>query len=147
PLYHDMGLVGSLLTSLYAGTDAHIGRPSDFLMGPTEWLLQMTRTRATMTVIPNFAIDYLLRYLGDDEALAGVDLSALRCIYLGSEPINIDNLAAFCRRLAPVGLREGVIKPCYGMAEAVLMVSATAMDEDYRVVPRAGGIKAISVGR
>ncbi|MCA9637796.1 MAG: AMP-binding protein, partial [Myxococcales bacterium] len=147
PLYHDMGLVGSLLTSLYAGTDLHIARPSDFLMGPVDWLRHLSRSRTSITVIPNFAIDYVLRYLRGDEALAGIDLSALRHVYLGSEPINIDNLEAFSRRLAGFGLRPGAVKPCYGMAEAVLMVSSTGVEDEYRVVERPGGVRAISSGR
>ncbi|MCA9695510.1 MAG: AMP-binding protein [Myxococcales bacterium] len=147
PLYHDMGLVGSLLSSLYAGNNLHLARPVDFLMRPLDWLRHLSRTRSSFAVLPNFALDYVIRHLGDDAALAGVELSALRGIYLGSEPINIENLEVFRRRLAGFGLRPGVVKPCYGMAEAVLMVSSTGIDDDFRVVPRPGGVRAISVGR
>ena len=149
PLFHDMGLVGGLLSSLGVGHDVHIASPADFFMGSIAWLAHLSRLRISHTVIPNLAIDYCLRHLAtaDADDLADLDLSALRFVHLGSEPINIDNLAAFCERLAPYGLRRAAIKPCYGMAEAVLMVSSTPADRDYRLVTRANGLRAIATGR
>jgi fatty-acyl-CoA synthase len=149
PLFHDMGLVGGLLSSLRVGHDAHVASPADFFMGSLAWLAHLSRLRISHTVVPNLAIDYCLRHLAtaDADDLADVDLAALRFLYLGSEPINIDNLAAFCERLAPYGLRRDAIKPCYGMAEAVLMVSCTPADAAYRVVARPNGQRAIASGR
>jgi len=149
PLFHDMGLIGGLLSSLRVGHDAHVANPADFFMGSLAWLAHLSRLRISHTVIPNLAIDYCLRHLAtaDADDLADVDLDALRFVYLGSEPINIDNLAAFCEHLAPYGLRRDAIKPCYGMAEAVLMVSCTPVDAAYRVVTRPNGLRAIASGR
>jgi fatty-acyl-CoA synthase len=147
PLYHDMGLVGGLLTNIYAGCDIDLAQPMSFVMDPLGWLEQMSRSRATLAVIPNFAIDYSLKYLNESSAeeLKRLDLSALRAIFLGSEPINIPNLERFTQVLAPSGLRRNAIWPCYGMAEAVLMVSSVGT-EGWRVVVGPNGQPAISVG-
>ncbi|KFE62159.1 AMP-binding protein [Hyalangium minutum] len=147
PLYHDMGLVGGLLACVYGGCDIHISQPSSFLLDPMGWLEFMSRNRGTLAVIPNFAIDYSLKYLAelDEEELARLELSSLRAIYLGSEPINIPNLERFMALMGPRGLRRSAIKPCYGMAEAVLMVSC-AGPEGGRVVTAPNGQSAISLG-
>ncbi|WP_225408282.1 AMP-binding protein [Stigmatella hybrida] len=148
PLYHDMGLIG-LLTCIYAGVDAYVSQPVSFLMDPMGWLEFMSERRATLSVIPNFAIDYALKTMRELEPkhLARVELSALRNVYLGSEPINIPNLELFTEMLAPRGLRREAIKPCYGMAEAVLMVACVGRDEAWRAVTAPNGQQAISVGR
>ncbi|MBN1204789.1 MAG: AMP-binding protein [Myxococcaceae bacterium] len=147
PLYHDMGLVGGLLTAIYVGCDCHLAQPMSFLMDPVGWLEFMSKCRNTHAVIPNFAIDYALKTLGalDAEELARLELAALRTVYLGSEPINIPNLERFTELLGPRGLRRQAIRPCYGMAEAVLMVSC-AGPEGGRVVTAPNGRPAISVG-
>jgi fatty-acyl-CoA synthase len=147
PLYHDMGLVGGLLACVYGGCDIHLSQPSTFLLDPVGWLEFMSRHRGTLAVIPNFAIDYTLKYLAEveEEELARLELSALRAVYLGSEPINIPNLERFTALLRARGLRRSAIKPCYGMAEAVLMVSC-AGPEGGRVVTGPNGQPAISLG-
>jgi acyl-CoA synthetase (AMP-forming)/AMP-acid ligase II len=151
PLYHDMGLIGGLLTCVFGGHDIRLSQPAAFLMDPLGWLEFLSEHRCTLGVIPNFAIDYTLKQLQsedvDAELVERLDLSALRCVYLGSEPINIANLEDFTRRLAPRGLRHAAFKPCYGMAEAVLMVSCTPMERGWRVVTGLNGQPAISVGR
>ncbi|XXF75585.1 AMP-binding protein [Myxococcaceae bacterium GXIMD 01537] len=148
PLYHDMGLIGGLLTCVHAGHDIRLSQPATFLLDPLGWLEFLSEHRATLGVIPNFAIDYSLKQLQDADAeqLARLDLSALRSVYLGSEPINLANLEDFVRRLAPQGLRGEAFKPCYGMAEAVLMVSCTPMERGWRVVEAPNGQPAVSVG-
>jgi acyl-CoA synthetase (AMP-forming)/AMP-acid ligase II len=147
PLYHDMGLVGGLLTCVYAGCDTHLFLPANFLMDPMGWLEFMSQNRSTLAIIPNFAIDYSLKYLADVDAedLERLDLSALRGVYLGSEPINIPNLERFTALLRPRGLRRNAIWPCYGMAEAVLMVSCVG-PQGWRLVTAPHGQQAISLG-
>jgi acyl-CoA synthetase (AMP-forming)/AMP-acid ligase II len=147
PLYHDMGLVGGLLACIYGGCDVHVSQPQNFLLDPVGWLEFMSRQRSTLAVIPNFAIDYTLKYLADvdTEELKRLDLSALRGIYLGSEPINIPNLERFMALLGAQGLRRNAIWPCYGMAEAVLMVSCVG-SPGWRIVTAPQGLPAISVG-
>lgn len=148
PLFHDMGLIGGLLTSLLIGHDIHLASPAEFFMDPLGWLSHLSERRITHTLVPNLALDYCVRHLRDADPtdLAGLDLSALRAIYLGSDPINIDNLDAFTAALAAYGLPRRCVKPCYGMAEAVLMVSCTPPERDYRVVTRTSGQRSISSG-
>ncbi|MBJ6764246.1 AMP-binding protein [Myxococcaceae bacterium JPH2] len=149
PLYHDMGLIGSFLSTLTGGNDLHQSQPAAFLLDPMGWLEQLSTQRASHAVIPNFAIDYALKTLreADRQDLAKLDLSALRTVYLGSEPINIPNMHAFIDMLAPYGLRRDVFMPCYGMAEVVLMVAAAAPSKESRLVMAPNGQSAISVGR
>ncbi|ADO72915.1 AMP-binding protein [Stigmatella aurantiaca] len=147
PLYHDMGLVGGMLACMYGHCDSLLTQPMSFLMDPMGWLEFLSEHRGTLAVIPNFAIDYTLKILNGlgAEELRELDLSALRTVYLGSEPINIANLERFTVLLAPQGLRREAIKPCYGMAEVVLMVSCVG-EEGWRVVTGPHGQPAISVG-
>ncbi|HYI03050.1 AMP-binding protein [Hyalangium sp.] len=144
PLYHDMGLVASVLACVYGGCDIHIAQPTSFLMNPVGWLEFMSKCRTTLTIIPNFAVDYLLKYL-EAEELERLELSALRCCGLGSEPINIPNLERFMALLAPRGLQRTAIRPSYGMAEAVVAVACTG-SQPLRVITGPNGQQAISVG-
>jgi acyl-CoA synthetase (AMP-forming)/AMP-acid ligase II len=144
PLYHDMGLVAGLLACVHGGCDVHLAPPTSFLMDPVGWLEFMSKGRSTLSIVPNFAIDYLLKYLGEEE-LARLELSSLKCLGLGSEPINIPNLSRFLELLEPRGLRRQAISPSYGMAEAVVAV-ACAGAEGIRVVTGPNGQPAISVG-
>lgn len=129
PLYHDMGLLGGLLSSFILPNTAHLYTPEHFLVDPIQWLHEIGTQRITGSVIPNFGVDYALRYLrrADADQLKGLDLSGLRIIYIGSEPIDMAILDEFSERLRDYGFRRGVFQPCYGMAEAVLMV---AVDDD-----------------
>jgi fatty-acyl-CoA synthase len=147
PLYHDMGLIGGLLTGVYAGCDVHQAQPASFLMDPLGWFEFMSRCRSTRTIAPNFAIDYSLKYLADPEPerLARLELSALQRFYLSSEPINISNLETFSARLEPRGLQRRIFKPCYGMAETVLVVTCVG-PEGWWVTTGPNGQPAISVG-
>ncbi|MCX4747530.1 AMP-binding protein [Kitasatospora sp. NBC_01287] len=148
PLYHDMGLVGGLLSCFAIGCDLLLAEPVTFLFDPRGWWEQMAREHVIGTVIPNFAVDYSLKLMQDldPEELAELDLSGLRSIYLGSEPINLPNLNAFLDLMAPAGLRRDVFMPCYGMAEAVLLVASRPVGSEIRVVDAPSGVPAISVG-
>ncbi|HEV2345909.1 MAG TPA: AMP-binding protein [Actinocrinis sp.] len=149
PLYHDMGLVGGLLSCLARGCDLLLATPEVFLFDASGWWEHMARERVMGSVIPNFAIDYSLRMMESaaPQDIADLDLSGLRSIYLGSEPINVPNLEALLDLLAPAGLRRDVFMPCYGMAEAVLLVSSMPPGSGIRLVKAPSGVPAISVGR
>lgn len=149
PLYHDMGLIGGLLTCLAVGNDLLLSQPASFLMDPVGWFELISSEKVMGSVIPNFAIDYALKTLKDldAEAIQRLDLSRVRSIYLGSEPINIPNLEHFLALLAPCGLRRDVFMPCYGMAETVLMVASVPPGQTVRVITAPNGQPAISVGR
>ncbi|WP_406205763.1 AMP-binding protein [Kitasatospora sp. NBC_01560] len=149
PLYHDMGLVGGLLSCFAVGCDLLLAEPIGFLFDARGWWEHLAREGVMGTVIPNFAVDYSLRQLQDvdPEEIAAIDLSAVRAIYLGSEPINLPNLHAFLDLMAPAGLKREVFMPCYGMAEAVLLVSTRPAGSPVRAVDSPAGVPTISVGR
>jgi len=142
PLFHDMGLVGVLMSSLVAGMRVHMMRPAELLLHPWRWLELCSEVKATLTVAPNFGYELLLRR---GKGPAGLDLSALRAMLNGSEPVLRRTLDAFEDRYAPAGLKKGSILPVYGLAENTLGVTFQALgapDPDLsihdRSVPSAG---------
>jgi fatty-acyl-CoA synthase len=119
PHFHDMGLVGCLLVSLWNGCDAHLFAPSFFVKDPAGWLAHFSRVRATIYSGPNFSYAYLADALGAEE-IAAFDLSSVRLAVNGAEPIDAQVMETFADRLAPAGLRPDVYFPVYGLAEVVL---------------------------
>ncbi len=135
PFFHDMGLVGVLLTSLLARFPVHVLRPGDFLMRPRKWLDLVSSTRATLTVGPNFAWELVTRRVAPE----GLDLSALRCALNGSEPIHRTTLDGFSKKFAAAGFNPAAMLPVYGLAEATLGVAFSrpgALREDVLVEGR-----------
>jgi len=116
PLYHDMGLIGAWLGSLYYAMPLALMSPLAFLVQPARWLWAIHRHRATLSGGPNFAYELCVRRL-QDEQLHGLDLSSWRIAFNGAEPVSADTLEAFARRFAPYGLRREAIMPVYGLAE------------------------------
>lgn len=149
PLYHDMGLVGAFLATSYLRHNLHLSTPMNFLINPVGWLQELSEKQITIAVIPDFAISYCLQRLQitDSADIVNLNLKKLRIIFNGSEPINIDKLHEFLHVLAPYGLQPKAIKPCYGMAEAVLMVSCSSLKNFPKILTLANGCKAISVGQ
>ncbi|MFF7651675.1 fatty acyl-AMP ligase [Streptomyces sp. NPDC007983] len=123
PTYHDMGLIGTIMLALHGGWPLLMMTPEHFVQQPARWLQAITEHRVTITVAPNFAFQ-LCADTVDEEDLAGVDLSSLRHVFCGSEPIVLDTLNAFRERFAPRDYREKTLIPCYGLAEATLLVTA-----------------------
>ncbi len=143
PFFHDMGLVGVLLTSLVARFPVHVLRPGDFLMRPRRWLELVSAERATLTVGPNFAWELLARRVSPD----GLDLSSLRCALNGSEPIHRTTLEHFSEKFAPAGFDRRALLPVYGLAEATLGVAFSRpgvevpdLELDGRRVPSVGAV-------
>jgi acyl-CoA synthetase (AMP-forming)/AMP-acid ligase II len=124
PHFHDMGLVGMLLTVVYAGADLVFMSPISFLRRPIRWLQAIDRSGATITVAPNFSYELLARRVSDDD-LAGLDLSTLRVALNGAEPIRPQVLDAVIARLAAAGFRPDAFVAGYGMAEVTLLASAS----------------------
>jgi len=124
PPYHDMGLIGGLLTPLKAGIPVRVMSPADFLKSPLSWLRQITETGATVSGGPNFAYDLCVRRAHNDAALTGLDLSGWRVAFSGGETVKQRTMAAFAERFAPAGFDPHAFLPCYGLAEATLIVSA-----------------------
>ena len=120
PFFHDMGLVGVLLSSLAAGFPVHLLQPGDFLLHPSRWLELLSSARATLAVAPNFAYELVLRRAGPR---GPIDLKPLRAMLNGSEPVLRSTISAFEAKHAALGLRKGAILPVYGLAENVLGVA------------------------
>ncbi|MBI3344990.1 MAG: AMP-binding protein [Gammaproteobacteria bacterium] len=117
PLYHDMGLIGAWLGSLYFACQFVVMSPLTFLARPARWLWAIHRYRGTLSAAPNFAYELCLRKIEDRE-IEGLDLTSLRMAFNGAEPVSSDTVVNFTQRFARYGLRPGVIAPVYGLAES-----------------------------
>lgn len=122
PLYHDMGLIGTLLGSIYHGQPLVIMGPQDFLARPSRWLWMVHKYRGTVSPAPNFAYEICARKIPDAE-LEGLDLSSWRIALNGAEAVRPDTLRRFTERFAPYGFRDEAHYPAYGLAEASLAVT------------------------
>jgi acyl-CoA synthetase (AMP-forming)/AMP-acid ligase II/aryl carrier-like protein len=131
PLTHDMGLIGFYLIQF--ANQVHINlMPTDlFVRRPVLWLEMASRKRATITCSPNFGYRHLLKVLGGRQ-LEGVDLSPIRSIYNGAEPISVELCNTFMKSLAYTGLKRSAMYPVYGLAEACLAVAFPPPGTDYR---------------
>ncbi|WP_433389475.1 AMP-binding protein [Micromonospora sp. KLBMP9576] len=124
PPYHDMGLIGGLLQPLYGGLPVTLMSPLHFLEEPMRWLRAIHRNGATVSGGPNFAYDLCARRF-DPERDPDLDLSSWEVAFDGAEPIRPATLRRFAETFAPFGFRPGAFLPCYGLAEATLMVTGT----------------------
>lgn len=122
PLYHDMGLIGNVLQPLYLGLHCALMAPHAFLQRPARWLEAVTRFGATTSGGPNFAYDLCVRKI-DAVERSKLDLSRWRVAFNGAEPVRAATLERFVRAFAPRGFARESFLPCYGLAEATLLVS------------------------
>ena len=124
PQYHDMGLIGAYLFVAVAGGTTYGFSLIDFIQRPSLWLEAISRYRATLTAAPNFAYQYCLRPdKVRDEDLEQLDLSSLRLVMNGAEPVRADVFRGFLKRFGPCGLPESSFCTAYGLAEYTLAVS------------------------
>jgi acyl-CoA synthetase (AMP-forming)/AMP-acid ligase II len=128
PPYHDMGLIGGILQPLYGEFPVFLMSPLMFLQSPIRWLQAISRYKATSSGGPNFAYDLCLRKV-KPEHIENLDLSSWEVAFNGAEPINHETLVQFSRTFAPCGFRPEAFYPCYGMAEATLIVSGGKKEE------------------
>lgn len=122
PPYHDMGLIGGILQPLFAGFPVTLMTPHQFLQHPIEWLRAISEVGATTSGGPSFAYDLCVRRVAAEER-RGLDLSSWTVAFNGAEPVNPGTLDQFCAAFADAGFRREAFLPCYGLAEATLMVS------------------------
>ncbi len=122
PLYHDMGLIGMWLGAMYFAVPAVIMSPLTFLGRPEQWLRAIDRHRATISAAPNFAYELCVRKI-EDEAIRGLDLSSLRWVMNGAEPVSSATIQRFTDRFEPYGFPAEAMAPVYGMAENSLAVT------------------------
>jgi acyl carrier protein len=117
PLYHDMGLIGAWLTTMYFGIPLTVMPPQDFLTKPSSWLWALHTYRGTLTASPNFGYELCLRRT-DETGLAGLDLGSVRMMCNGAEAVRPETMERFAERFAPFGLRRDALAPVYGLAES-----------------------------
>src|SRR5215203_234313 len=122
PLYHDMGLIGNVLQSVYSGAHCVLMSPMAFLQRPARWLEAVSRYRATLSGGPDFAYELCVRKIGPEQR-AKLDLSSWRVAFNGAEPVRAVTLERFSEAFAPCGFRPETFFPCYGLAEATLFVA------------------------
>lgn len=127
PFYHDMGLIGALLYPLYHGGTTLLMSPTAFLRRPLTWLETISRFEAAVSTGPNFAYDLCVDRIRDED-LASLDLSSWRLTVSGAEPLRASTIERFCERFAAAGFRPETFMPCFGMAEATLMVSGWPLE-------------------
>lgn len=119
PLYHDMGLIGCLLSAAVNQRDGWSMRPEQFVMQPLRWLDCFGRKGANLTAGPTFAFSYLARKV-KPESLAGSDFSDWRAAIVGAERLDPGALARFAALLSDFGFSARTFRPAYGLAEATL---------------------------
>jgi acyl-CoA synthetase (AMP-forming)/AMP-acid ligase II len=134
PLYHDMGLMSGVLAPVIARAKVILSSPDRFVMDPLWWLDAIHRHKATLTAAPNFALALVLRKL--EGLSATYDLSSVRKIVNGAEPIAAQVVWRFLDRLAPWGLRSEAMEPAWGLAENTVFVTSAS-----------GGMRVDRIGR
>jgi len=128
PFYHDMGLVGHLLESLFVGGHTVLMSPLDFLRKPLRWLKLISDWRGTATGAPNFAYDLCVRKISPAER-DSLDLSSLKLVLNGAEPVQHATVEKFINYFAPAGFPRSAMYPAYGMAEATVFISGSLRHE------------------
>ena len=122
PLYHDMGLIGGLLFSIYWRIPVVLMSPTAFLMQPVRWLRAMTEHKATLTAAPNFAYGMCAKRVRPKDR-HGLDLSSLRLALNGAEPVNVRTLRDFTEAFRAHGFNPSALYPVYGLAECTVAVT------------------------
>ncbi|MGO8965555.1 long-chain-fatty-acid--AMP ligase FadD32 [Mycobacterium sp.] len=132
PFFHDMGLITTLLSTV-VGYSFTFMTPAAFVRRPGRWIRELARkegdTGQTISAAPNFAFEHAALRGVPKEGEPPLDLSNVKAILNGSEPVSAASIRKFNEAFAPFGFQEAAIKPSYGLAEATLFVSTTPMDE------------------
>ena len=128
PLFHDMGLIGSVFNTLYAGSLGVLMSPMSFLQQPLRWLRAVSHFRGTTSGGPNFAYELCLAAAAR-EPCSDLDLSCWTAAFVGAEPISAQTLSRFANSFSPCGFSRQAFLPCYGLAEATLIVSGNSRSD------------------
>jgi acyl-CoA synthetase (AMP-forming)/AMP-acid ligase II len=163
PLYHDMGLIGLMLGTIYFGMPLVAMSPIDFLRKPLRWIRLISEHRATISAAPNFAYNLVARKAKNRD-FEKIDLSCWRIALCGAEPIHSSTIENFSRRFEPFNFRPDAFFPAYGLAENSLAVSFSSIGRKPTIkhfdpialekenlatakTPQKGGRAMVSVGR
>ncbi len=129
PIFHDMGLIGNVIQPLYVGAPSILMAPMSFIQEPIRWLRAITKYKARTSGAPNFAYDLCAAKIPPAER-EGLDLSSWTVAFNGSEPVRQDTLDRFVAAFEPFGFRRTSFYPCYGLAEATLLVSGPLKSDE-----------------
>lgn len=132
PLYHDMGLIGMWLGSLYYAAPLILMTPFSFLNHPERWLWAIHDHRGTVSGAPNFAYELCVRKV-DHSLIEGLDLSSWRVAANGAEKIYPRTLEQFAKKFAPYGFKKQALMPMYGLAESTVGLAIPPLGRDYRI--------------
>lgn len=128
PLYHDMGLIGGLLQPLHRVIPVVLMTPQYFLEKPVRWLEAISRLGGTVSGGPDFSFRLCLERISDEQ-LSQLNLASWRIAFSGAEPVRKDTLDGFGRRFSAAGFTPSALYPCYGLAEATLLVTGSRPGE------------------
>ena len=130
PLYHDMGLIGFVMSPLVTRTPVTFISTLDFLKRPETWVRALSEDRGTISFAPNFGYALTARRT---KSIEGLDLSAVRVLGCGAEPIQPEAIDGFFERFRDAGLRPSAFLACYGLAETTLAVTFAGLNEELKV--------------
>jgi acyl-CoA synthetase (AMP-forming)/AMP-acid ligase II len=128
PIFHDMGLIMSILSPVYSGYPVYFMSPTDFLLRPLRWLQAISDYRGTFSCAPNFAYELCLRRVSVED-LAQLDLSCWKGAGNGAEPVRSSTLERFVQYFSVCGFPQNAFRPGYGLAEATLIVNTRYKEE------------------
>ena len=127
PFYHDMGLIGHIQSLIHGGLQVTMS-PQTWLRQPDLLFKAISQYRGAIVRMPNFGFDYCTQRIRPED-ISGIDLSSLRILTNGSEPVMLASMERFQKRFSPYGLRQEALKVAYGMAENVCGISVTSGDQ------------------
>ncbi|MCP4133214.1 MAG: SDR family NAD(P)-dependent oxidoreductase, partial [bacterium] len=130
PLSHDMGLIGYHMTPTILGINQYIMPTAIFLIRPTTWFEKAAQYRATILSSPNFGYKHYLTFFKENEIPGNFDLSCVRLIFNGAEPISRELGNRFLDKMEKFGLKKKVMYPVYGLAEASLAAAFPPPEEE-----------------
>lgn len=123
PPYHDMGLMGAILSPIFCGYPTYLMTPFSFLQNPLLWLQYISKYKITISGSPNFAYNYCVKRI-QEKNKAGLDLSSWEVAFNGAEPVHHETMEHFYQAFKNYGFRKEAFYPCYGLAEATLLAAS-----------------------
>ncbi|MBJ8338103.1 AMP-binding protein [Antrihabitans sp. YC3-6] len=129
PLYHDMGLIGGMLTPVTAQAELKMMSPRDFVREPLRWLREYGHERFTVMVMPNFGFEWLVKRV-EPQDVRDCDFSSIRSVISGAERVQPSTISQFGALLEPRGFKFTALTPAYGLAEGTLAVTGVPLDQN-----------------
>lgn len=133
PFYHDMGLIGNILHAIYTQATCVLLSPFSFFQRPALWLKMIADYKVTHSGGPNFAYDLCVDTMHETK-LDELDLSSWKVAYNGSEAVKLETIERFSAFFNPAGFRKEAFFPCYGLAEATLLVSGRKNKNEHKII-------------